>query len=103
LASSGVFTAPISGRYSFNACIGFQANATGIRSVEFLKNSSTATGIASSSSQYSGNQSVYSASGYVTLNAGETVEVKVLQTSGAALSLSTSTNYNLISIFRVGN
>jgi hypothetical protein len=103
LASSGVFTAPISGRYSCNACIGFQSNASGIRSVEFFKNSSTVTGIATSSLQYSGNQSVYSASGYVTLNAGETVEVKVLQTSGGALSLSTSTNYNLISIFRVGN
>ncbi len=84
--SSGVFTAPISGAYSFHTSIRFASNTTGERLIGFKKNGVTlyyATGIYSppTGSPRMNTTETFS------LAASDTIEVQVYQASGGALNV----------------
>lgn len=103
LTTGGVFTAPISGRYFVSGIVSFSSNASGYRGIRIRKNSGD-TGIGTLSPPVSGDFSSCTCSGYLKLNAGDTVIMQAVQTSGGALTLVTSTILNSnISIIRVGN
>jgi hypothetical protein len=101
-ASSGVFTAPTAGVYSGSACVSYVANATGARSLEIQVNGSTVrTGPRIPAT--SANDVGVSLGFTLRLNAGDTVKVRSIQTSGASLNFSTVTAATSFSMERVGN
>jgi hypothetical protein len=101
-ASSGVFTAPVAGVYSGSACVSYAANATGSRGMEIQVNGSTVrTGPRIPAT--SANDVGVSLGFTLRLNAGDTVKVRSIQTSGAALNFSTVTATTSFSMERVGN
>jgi hypothetical protein len=99
-ASSGVFTAPVAGVYSGSACVSYAANATGSRGMEIQVNGSTVrTGPRIPAT--SANDVGVSLGFTLRLNAGDTVKVRSIQTSGGALNFSTATAATSFSMERI--
>jgi len=80
-------TAPRSGTYFFSASVGWVANATGFRRVDIDTTGSTVETVAYVvAPPNNGAQLAQNLSGVVHLNAGESVRVAGLQTSGGSLT-----------------
>lgn len=100
LATTGTFTAPVSGLYLVSGAASFIANGTGIRSVDIYKNGSVyAKGI---TRPQEANLARVSVTSLVRLLAGETVSLYVSQNSGSALSLNSNSDENYMSVARIG-
>jgi hypothetical protein len=74
------------GPYQVSTCIGFNANATGVRAVKLLVNNSFEIAYESTAG-FTGDSNVMSISTVHTFNAGDYIEVQAYQTSGGALDL----------------
>jgi hypothetical protein len=103
LTTGGVFTAPVSGRYIICASVFYATNATGSRGVRIRKNTFD-TGMGTFGTAGSSAGTGATVSGYLKLNAGDTVTMETFQNTGVAISLSTSPDAgSVLSIVRVGN
>jgi hypothetical protein len=101
-ATTGVFTAPVSGRYLVTGHVAFLGAASGIRAVKVIKISSDTVIGQRQVGSSALNAVVFS--GYVQLSAGETVKIQAYQDSGGILGYFTSgEDGTTISIVRVGN
>lgn len=101
LATSGIFTAPSSGRYFISGQISFAANSTGVRAIRIQKNNAN-TYLGTRFQPYTGVTSVIT-SGYLYLQAGETVTMQAYQDSGSAIALAVSVDVGVyFSIARIG-
>jgi hypothetical protein len=101
-ATTGVFTAPVSGRYLVTGHVAFLGAASGIRAVKIIKISSDTVIGQRQVGSSTLNAVVFS--GYVQLSAGETVKIQAYQDSGGNLGYFTSgEDGTTISIVRVGN
>lgn len=100
--TTGIFTAPISGKYQVSWCVALDGNAAGYGFSAALKGSTlmsygsampnnTSTGIASAGSCI------------IRCLAGETIKIQGWQSSAATLNYQTTTNGTQINIARVGN
>jgi hypothetical protein len=99
--STGIATIPVSGRYSIAAQVLFNGNATGSRFLMIYKNSSLFREFLLPGSVNLTAMSIYANS--ISLLMGETIDIRVSQSSGGALTLNTSAQENTFSIVRVGN
>lgn len=92
-ASTWTYTIPIAGWYDLDMVAHFAANATGVRYVQLTQNG-TASTIAIS--QVPGNAAATSADVSIPIQfaAGDTVQMRVNQTSGGALSTQASGGFN---------
>jgi hypothetical protein len=101
-ATTGVFTAPVSGRYLVTGHVAFLGAASGIRAVKIIKISSDTVIGQRQVGSSALNAVVFS--GYVQLSAGETVKIQAYQDSSGILGYFTSgEDGTTISIVRVGN
>lgn len=83
------FTAPVDGLYLAHASVGFNPNATGVRTVGIAINGSNSNPACFDRDQASATLSTFvNATCVIDLDAGEFVSTTVTQTSGGALSLS---------------
>lgn len=97
------FRCPISGKYQINAYLGFAANGVGVRQATIRRNGVNAvTNVAQPNGADVGSTGVNYT---LQCNAGDTIDVVGVQTSGGALVLQivAGATYNFISIIRVGN
>lgn len=102
VGASWKFTAQSAGLFNVLVTVGFTANATGIRQIAIFKNGSAVSILG----YEAGNASVTSlVSGHthIKLVAGDYIDIRAYQNSGAGLALINSALYNHISIIRVGN
>lgn len=99
--SSNTFTAPISGRYLVAANINYNANGTGLRTLEIQANGTTAAIIVTPT--VTGVDFSLALTKSVRLLAGQTIKIYTQQTSGGNLALTTNTGRNTLSIVRTGN
>lgn len=104
--TTGVFTAPMSGVYSFFAQVLFNINSSGFRQLYLTNTSNTviASGDFQSTIYYTSNfgMATIIVENYPML-AGDQVKIRYYQTSGVNLSLNSSHEYNRLSITRTGN
>ena len=101
-ATTGIFTAPIAGTYSGDACVSYAANATGSRGMVLQVNGVDVRNGPRIPATAANDVGV--ALGFtLRLAAGDTVKVRSNQTSGAGLNFSTATAATSFSIRRVGN
>jgi len=93
-------TAPVAGKYRFDAQVGYTSNATGYRSLAVTQN---ANPVARSTSQAAnGATHVQAVSGEVQMAAGDYLEVVVGQNSGGALNTTTGVDQTSMSMRRIG-
>jgi microcystin-dependent protein len=103
LTTGGVFTAPAPGRYAVSVTAFFGTNGTGSRGVRVRKNSGD-TGLGNFTPAGSTASTGATVSGYLRLNAGDTMTMEAFQNSGGAVSLGTTPDVaSTFSIVRVGN
>jgi hypothetical protein len=101
-ATTGIFTAPVSGTYNLATSMAFNANGTGYREVAVTKNG-TSVMILSDIVGSAANGLVQGGSSLFKLNAGDTLNITMAQTSGGALTIAAASNYCNLSISRIGN
>lgn len=96
---SWIFTAPTSGKYQIQASLNFQAAAATFVLIETFKNGSafSRTYQATSTNAMPGHHS-----DIVNCLAGDTLQIRVQQQSGASKSLTTTAIENFVSITRIG-
>lgn len=107
--ATGVFTAPVSGKYEIASGLMLTSGggwAAGEEfNLEYYKNNTTVIGECYSFAQatHSTYATVYCAPVITSLNAGDTLRVRAYQTSGGSLNLTSTVGENVINIKRVGN
>lgn len=104
--STGIFTAPTSGKYSYKVALEFEANTTGQRFVKILQNTAGGAYSVTEFNQIrasdSGQTSVI-ASGTLKLLAGDGVKFQGRQNSGGSLNVWVTTGATYFNIDRIGN
>ncbi len=108
VGAAWVFTAPLAGYYYVRAMVRFASTGTWaegeVIQLGLYKNGSGGHALVYRNGlDSSGGAAPHSAGGatVVQLATGDTLAINVLQTSGGPLSLSSNSNYNHISIFRI--
>jgi hypothetical protein len=100
--TTGEYTVPVSGTYLVAGTIGFSPNATGVRALQIEVDLSRKLGGEVRTADGS-NVNTLNFSGLVTAIAGQKITVSTFQNSGGNLNYDTTSNYNSLSIVRVGN
>ena len=95
--STGVFTAPVAGKYRFAARVTLNASPTGAQTIFFYKND---TLVSRKTLNTDGGTNTVELEDTLDLAAGDEVEVRYQQNDGT-FSLSTSTGYNVLAIEKV--
>lgn len=98
--AASVFTIPAAGHYDIEGAFNFVANATGYRQIRLLVNNATIATFTINASTASIGTAVNFARTFL-LAAGDTVEMRLQQTSGANLNTDTNVANNYISIAKV--
>ena len=101
-ATTGVYTVPSPGRYLVAGTLIFSANATGVRSVKFLRNNAD-TGLGAATPGSSANVTAVSHTIILRCLAGDTIKMQGLQDSGGTRAYGTTDGGSSFSITRVGN
>lgn len=96
--SSGVFTAPVAGYYRVSSKIEFAANATGDRETSLFKNGSRYAYLGYNSNSSASGTANVGGSIDVQLAAGDTLDIRVRQTSGGALNVGNTATANYFSV-----
>jgi len=99
-ATTGVYTVPVSGKYLILGQALFNANATGARWLFFYKNGSQLK-----EAIFAGNATLSALvlSTVAQLNAGDTIDMRVQQSSGGNLSINSTAAETCFYAMRVGN
>lgn len=84
--SSGIFTAPVTGKYLLNAVVEWQQDSTGMRGVEFVVNGSQVVRVFYAQGGSTAVQARGSGSMIYSLSAGHYVQVRTYQNSGSSLN-----------------
>ncbi len=100
--STGIFTAPETGKYLLTCNLTFAASATGVRYLAVVKNTSVVAygPVFPGSASYGGGVSV---STEIDLIAGDTLKVTGFQNSGGSLAYSTTAGANALTISKRAN
>lgn len=85
--STGIYTAPLSGYYQVDATSEFAASAVGQRAISINKNGTIVSEIANCTVSSAATEQRISGSDIVQLNAGDTLELQVFQSSGGNLNI----------------
>lgn len=88
--SGGSITVPVSGRYQVTAGGAWLANATGVRRIQITKNGTSFVLATDTRPSIAGTDLGQSASRTVSLAAGESVLMRIYQTSGGTLDFGTT-------------